>query len=127
MQQLGHGSHVAGKVTFRPLGHAFAAPSNEGVLRQAGVGVFDFEESKLNSAIGKLVYQVDYLTLWTCLADVVQHVIGRLTHLQYSAPSRHFPCSPSPERHSREGLTPRRLPTGRMLVRQRRRQTGEGH
>lgn len=33
VQQLGHGSHVASKVTFRPLGHPFAAPGNEGVLR----------------------------------------------------------------------------------------------
>jgi len=87
MQQLGHSSHVAGKVTFRPLGHTFAAPSNEGILRQASVGVFEFEESKLNSAIGKFVYQVDYFTLWTCLADLVQHVVvGQLTsstlHLQ---------------------------------------------
>lgn len=47
---------MAGEVSFGPLWHALATPCNESVLWQASVGVLDFQESKLNSAIGEFVY-----------------------------------------------------------------------
>ena len=68
MQQLRHGGQVARKVAFRSLWHAFATPSNEGVLRQAGVGILDSEESKLHPAIRELLYQVVYFTLCPVLS-----------------------------------------------------------
>lgn len=125
MEQLGHSGHMAGEVSLGPLRHAFAAPGNEGILGEAGVGVLNFEEGKLDSSIREFVYQVDYFTLCPFLAGVGG--IRGFTYLRYSEPSRHSPCSRTRRRRSPAGPRPRRQPTGRRSGRRRQRQMGEGH
>lgn len=57
-KNLGHGIDMAGEIALCPLRHALAAPADEGILWQRGVGVFDFEKGELYSAIAELVNQL---------------------------------------------------------------------
>jgi hypothetical protein len=58
-----HGGRVAGEVTFGSFRHAAAAPGNEGVLRKAGVGIFDLDKRILDSALTEFFDEISELAI----------------------------------------------------------------
>ena len=55
---------MACEVALGPLWNSLAAPSNEDILGQSGIWVFDFEIGKLDPSVGEFVDQVNQLALW---------------------------------------------------------------
>ena len=53
---------MACEVTLGSLRYSFAAPTDEDKFRQGGIRVFDFDEGKLDSAVGELIYKVNKFT-----------------------------------------------------------------
>lgn len=51
MEDFRNGCQVAGEVALRSLGNTASTPSNEDILGQSSVGVFDLDEGELDAAL----------------------------------------------------------------------------
>lgn len=102
MEKLSNSSHVACEVALCPLGYTLAAPSYESILRKASVTILHFHKGELDATIAEVIYQIHKFTLYTKLALAI--VMRIRTHLQCFGLSVRSLCSPSPGRHSQEGL-----------------------
>ena len=81
MEHFGNSSQMAGEVSFCPLRHSFSAPSNQSILGQRCIWVFDFDESKLNTAVGEFVDQIDQITFYTRTEHTLKARVGCGRHV----------------------------------------------
>ena len=58
MEHSGYGRTVTREITLGSFGNSFSTPGNEDEFRQCGIGIFDFDKSKLDFAIREFVDEV---------------------------------------------------------------------
>ena len=63
MEDFGDGGEMGGEVALGPLGNAAAAPSNEDVLWQGGIGILDLDKGKLDAALAEFFDQLGELAI----------------------------------------------------------------
>lgn len=63
MKELGNTGQMTGEVALCPLGNTLTAPCDQYILREAGVGVNDFDVGELNTTLGEFFDKVVQFTI----------------------------------------------------------------